>query len=127
MTRKTILLDLSQATGINTTPLNIKLSEDRVIHFEIPERTDVDRARMVAQLERLTNDDETRAVAVEWLLECADTDVTRAEAASAVRQTSALAQILTVLLTGRQTDPKVMDRLLSKLMDKLTAEILEAI
>lgn len=127
MTRKPILLDLSTVAGVNTTPLDIRLSPERTLHFEIPERTDEDRARMVAQLERLTSDDDTRAVAVEWLLECADTDVTRAEAQAAVRQTAALSQVLAVLLTGRQVDPKVLDRLLSRLMDRLTADMVAAI
>ena len=127
MTRKPIVLDLSQVAGVNTTPLDIRLSADRTLHFEIPERTDEQRARMVAQLERLSSDDDTRAVAVEWLLECADTDVTRQEAQAAVRQTSALSQVLAVLLTGRAVDPKTMDRLLVKMMDRLTDEMIGAI
>lgn len=127
MNRTPILLDLTQATGVNTVPLDIKLASGKVLHFEVPERTDVGRARMVSELERLKTDDQTREVACDWLLACASADVTRADVQEAVQQTSALSQILTVLMSGRLPDPKVMDRLLATLLDKLTVDLIKGI
>lgn len=127
MTRKALVLDLTQAAGVNTVPLDIRLTAERVLHFEIPERTDVERARMVQQLETLTSDDQTRDVTVDWLMECAASDVTREEARQAVQKSTALSQVLAVLLSGRLPDPKVMDRLMSQMLDRMAAKLVEAI
>lgn len=127
MTRKPLVLDLTQAAGVNTVPLDIRLTAERVLHFEIPERTDVERARMVQQLETLTSDDQTRDVTVDWLMECAASDVTREEARQAVQKSTALSQVLAVLLSGRLPDPKVMDRLMSQMLDRMAAKLVEAI
>ncbi|OWL96523.1 hypothetical protein CBQ26_09100 [Deinococcus indicus] len=127
MTRKPLVLDLTQAAGVNTVPLDIRLTADRVLHFEIPERTDVERARMVQRLETLTSDDQTRDVTVDWLMECAASDVTREEARQAVQRNTALSQVLAVLLSGRLPDPKVMDRLMSKMLDRMAGKLVEAI
>ena len=127
MTRKPLVLDLTQVTGINAVPLDIRLTAERVLHFEIPERTDVERARMVQQLETLKSDDQTRDLVVEWLMECAASDVTRAEARQAVERSTALSQVLAVLLSGRLPDPKVMDRLMSKMLDRMAGKLVEAI
>lgn len=127
MTRKALVLDLTQAAGVNTVPLDIRLTAERVLHFEIPERTDVERARMVQQLETLKSDDQTRDLVVEWLMECAASDVTREEARQAVQRNTALSQVLAVLLSGRLPDPKVMDRLMSQMLDRMAGQLVEAI
>lgn len=127
MTRKALVLDLTQAAGVNTVPLDIRLTAERVLHFEIPERTDVERARMVQQLETLKSDDQTRDVTVDWLMECAASDVTREEARQAVQRNTALSQVLAVLLSGRLPDPKVMDRLMSQMLDRMAGQLVEAI
>ncbi|WP_295814536.1 hypothetical protein [uncultured Deinococcus sp.] len=121
---KSLLLDLSEATGTNTVPLDVKTADGRVLHFLVPERTDHQRASMAAQMQRCATDDEARELAAEWLLACAVGPVTREDAAGIVQRDTALAQVLTVLLSGRLPDPKVMDRLMTATLDRLVGDLI---
>lgn len=126
--RKPLVLDLSEATGLNTVPLDVLTADGRRLHFLVPERTDHQRASMAAQMQACTTDDQARELAADWLLACAtDQHTTRADALGIVARDTALAQVLTVLLSGRLPDPKVMDRLMSATLDRLTGDLITTI
>lgn len=125
--RKALVLDLSEATGLNTVPLDVKTADGRVLHFLVPERTDHQRASMAAQMQRCTTDDEARELAADWLLACAVGPVTRPDALGIVARDTALSQVLTVLLSGRLPDPKVMDRLMAATLDRLVGDLITTI
>ena len=126
MTRK-LVIDLSQAAGLNTVPLEVKLADGRLLRFDIPERTDTERARLVQQLESLPSDTHTRDLAATWLLECAQPGVTLDEVREVLRKDTTLSQVLALLLTGRLPDPKVLDRLMTRMLDRLTADMVKGI
>ena len=127
MSRKPLVLDLSEATGTNAVPLHIKNREGRVLKFRVPERSDAARARMVQQLEACATDDEARELAADWLLACSVDGATRADVRGIVERDGALAQVLTVLLTGRLPDPTQMDQLLARLLEKMMGSMIAAI
>ncbi|BDP42927.1 hypothetical protein DAETH_28960 [Deinococcus aetherius] len=124
--KKPIVIDLSEATGTNTVPLHFKAG-GRVLRFEVPERSDEERARMAQQLQGCRSDEESLDLATDWLLACSRDGLSRAEVRELIRPEPVLAQALTVLLTGRLPDKKKMDLLMAKLADRLMDEVIEAI
>ena len=127
MSKKPLVLDLSEAAGVHLTPLHIKNAEGRLMKFRVPERTDDERATMAQRLQECTTDAEARELAADWLLACSADGASRADCLALVRRDAALSQILTALLTGRLPDPKQMDQLLARLLDRLMGETIAAI
>lgn len=125
--KKPLVLDLSAATGTNTVPLHVKDAEGQVRKFAIPERTDDVRSRMLAQMQAAQSDAHVAELAADWLVAASTDGLTRAEALALAQRPSALPQLLTVLLTGRLPDPKVMDQLLARLLDRVTGALVQAI
>jgi hypothetical protein len=127
VSRKPLLIDLSQAAGVNTVPLDITTLDGRRLRFEIPERDDVTRARMVQELGSCKSDEEGRLLAAEWLLACSAGPATRQDVLDIVSVRSTLPQVMTVLLSGRLLPPKQLDQLMARLLDKMMGNLIEAI